>query len=236
MAATVSLETITMIIHSDSELGLLLAVLLTFAAAVPFLISVILVFERRFWAAAKVAGATLAAMVGWAMVVTLVSFATPQTIVKVGDSYCEDIRCIGIDRVQAEVKGSETIYKLDVHLFSDANTVKVSFGNVSLVLVDERGRRFPITPSTDASEAPPYDTYLDPGQTIKTNLTFAVASDAKELFLMETPRSSAEGAKRASIGGKQPPVWAPYVGVWLYLAWLGNDASPLHKPTMLRVL
>jgi hypothetical protein len=225
-----------MIVHSDSELGFLLALILTFVAAVSLLISVMLAGGRQFRPAAKVAGVTLAAMVGWVLVVTMISFVTPQTIVKVGDSYCEDVRCIGIDRVQAESAGSETIYKLGVHLFSDANTVKVSFGNVFLVLVDERGRRFPMITSSDTTQAPPYDTYLDPGQSIKTTLVFAVASNAKQLFLTETPRTAAEGAKRSSIGGKQPPVWAPVLGVWLYLAWLGNDASPFHKPTMLRVL
>jgi hypothetical protein len=154
-------------------------------------------------------------------------------VVKVGDSYCADIRCIGIDKVQAEVKGPETIYDLDVRLFSDANTVKVTFGGVSPVLVDERGRRYPMVSSSDSRLA--LDAYLDPGQTIKTKLAFAVPTGAQQLFLLDTPRTVKEGA-RPSVGGKRGPAWAPYVGLWLYLAWLGNDASPVHKTRMLRVL
>src|SRR5215468_4751619 len=135
-----------MIVHSDSDLGVLLTMLLTLAAGIAFLCSVVMVWDGKFRSAAKVAGATLAAMVGWVLIVTMISFASPQMIVKVGDSYCEDIRCIGIDTVHSESNGSETIYKLDVHLFSDANTVKVSFGNVSLNVVDEQGHRFPMIP------------------------------------------------------------------------------------------
>src|SRR5262245_33082264 len=224
-----------MIVHSDSGLGFLLALLIAFAAVFALSVSIVFALERKFRLAAKVAGITLGAMVAWVVLVTLISVATPQTIVKLGDSYCADIRCLAIDRVQTEARGSETIYKLDVRLFSDANTVKVTFGGVSFLLVDERGRRFPMTPATNSPDAPPYDTYLDPGQTIKTTLTFDVASDAKQLFLIDTPRNVVEGA-RPSVGGKKAPAWAPYVGMWFYLASLGNDSSPLHKPTMLRVL
>jgi len=222
-----------MIVHSDSGLGFLLALLIAFAAAIALSISVVFALERKFRLAAKVAGITLGAMIAWMVFVTLISFATPQTIVKLGDS--ADIRCLAIDRIQREARGSETIFKLDVRLFSDANTVKVTFGGVSFLLVDERGRRFPMTSAANSPEAPHYDTYLDPGQMIKTTLTFDVASDAKQLFLIDTPRTVLEGAK-PSIGGKKAPAWAPYVGMWFYLASLGNDASPLHKPTMLRVL
>lgn len=225
-----------MIVHSDSALGFFLAFLWTLTAIIALFAGVVLAVNHKFRSAAKVAGATLGAMVGWVLVVTAISFAAPQTIVNVGDSYCVDIRCIGIDKVRAEPQGGQTIYNLDVHLFSDANTVKVSFGAVSLVLVDERGRRFPMIPSSENPPPPPYDTYLDPGQTIKTTLTFAVASDAKQLFLIDTPRTAPEGAKPGSIGGKHTPSWAPYFGLWFNLASLGNDRYPLHKPTLMRVL
>src|SRR5215831_17537469 len=162
-----------MIVHSDSGLGFLLAMLLTLAAAVAFLVSVVFAANREYRSAAKVAAATLGCMVAWVMVVTLISFLTPRTIVKVGNTYCEDIRCIGIDMVHAEANGAETIYTLDVHLFSDANTVKVSFGNVYFVLVDERGRRFP-TMDSRGEPTRAYDMYLEPQQTVKTTLTFSV--------------------------------------------------------------
>src|SRR5262249_39699760 len=127
----------------------------------------------------------------------------------------------------------DTLYKLNVRIFSDANSVRVSFSAVSLFLQDERGRRFPLLEDPSAI---PYDTSLDPQQSMNTRLTFKVPADVKELFLTEGPRIPATAAKPASIGGKRPPVWAPLAGVWFYLASFGNDGHPLHKPTMMRVL
>jgi hypothetical protein len=221
------------IVHSDSDLGILLAMLLMIAAVIALGVSVILLFERRFRGATKVGITTLGAIVAWPVLVGLVSAITPQTIVKLGDSYCDDIRCIGIESLEKETRGSQTLYKIKVRLFSDANTVKVSFGNVSLFLQDESGRRFPMI---DDPSVTPYDTYLEPQQSIETTLTFDVAADAKELFLTKGPRTAPTSANRASVGGKQPPFFAPVFGVWFYVASLGNDAHFLHKPTMLRVL
>ena len=112
-----------MIVHSDSDLGFLLALLVGLAVIMTLLFSAMFAFERRFRTALKVAGAALGLIALLPILVGVVSWLTPQTIVKVGDGYCEDIRCIGIDKVRAESKGPETIYDLDVHLFSDANTV-----------------------------------------------------------------------------------------------------------------
>ena len=222
-----------MIVHSDSDLGILLAMLLMIAAVIALGVSVILLFERKFRSAAKLGTMTLGAIVAWPVLVGLVSAVTPQTIVKLGDSYCDDIRCIGIENVETETRGSQTLYRLKVRLFSDANTVKVSFGNVSLFLKDERGRRFPMI---DDPSVTPYDTYLEPQQSIETTLTFNVTADSKQLFLTKGPRTPATAVNRGSVGGKQPPFFAPVLGVWFYVASLGNDAHFLHKPTLLRVL
>jgi hypothetical protein len=207
--------------------------LLMIAAVIALGVSVILLFERRFRSAAKLGITTLGAMVAWPVLVGLVSAVTPQTIVKLGDSYCDDIRCIGIENVETETRGSQTLYRLKVRLFSDANTVKVSFGNISLFLKDERGRHFPMI---DDPSVTAYDTYLEPQQSIETTLTFNVTADSKQLFLTKGPRPPATSANRASVGGKQPPFFAPVLGVWFYVASLGNDAHFLHKPTLLRVL
>src|ERR1700742_1735744 len=132
-----------MIVHSDSELGSLLSGILALVVIIALSVSVAFAVNRQFRSALRVAGWTVAGMAGWIVIVTLISFASPQVIVKVGDSYCEDIRCIGINAVHAEANGAWTTYNLDVRLFSDAYTVKVSFQNLKWMLVDERGRRFP---------------------------------------------------------------------------------------------
>jgi hypothetical protein len=223
-----------MIVHSDSDLGVFLAMLMMLAAVGALTIGVTMLFGRNFRGAAKLGVATLIIVVAWPVFVGIVAVLMPQTVVKLGDNYCVDIRCIGIEKVDKEEKGPQTLYKLRVRLFSDANTVKVSFGAVSLYLQDERGRRFPMI---DDPSVTPYDTYLDPKQSVETTLSFAAATDAKELFLTEGPRIPASAAKPGSLGGGKPPaLLAPVLGVWFYLASLGNDAHFLHKPTMMRVL
>jgi hypothetical protein len=221
-----------MVVHSDSELGFLLTFLLTCAVLIALFTSAGLAMSRKFRSAAKLAGITLGAMAAWVLVVSAISFAMPQTIVKIGDTYCLDIRCTGIDEVSAESKGSDTIYKLDIHVFSDANTVKVAFIPTSLALVDERGRQFPLMPAGDTA---PSATYLEPQQTIKTTLLFAAPSDARQLFLLDPPRRPGDNTP-GSIGVNQPPRFLRFAALWFYLATLGNDAALLHKPTMLRVL
>ena len=109
-------------------------------------------------------------------------------------------------------QGSEIAYKVDVRIFSDANRVQTSAKGVSLYLVDERGRRFPLV--RDPSVIP-FDVALDPGQSVNTSLTFVAAGDARQLFLTGDTQG-------------EPPFW-----VKLYF---GSDDSLLHKRTLLRVL
>jgi hypothetical protein len=151
------------------------------------------------------------------LIVLIVSFLTPQRIINIGDSYCMDIWCIGVEGVNTVPRGPEVVFKIDVRIFSDANTVKTSAKGANVYLLDERGRRFELI--SDPSVIP-FDTPLDPQQSIQTTLTFAVAADAQHLFL---PCSYHHIGDEASV-----PFW-----VKLYF---GGDANFQHKRTMLRVL
>jgi len=51
---------------------------------------------------------------------------------------------MGIDKVNTTPRGQEIIYKIDVHFFSDANTVTTGSDDALIYLVDDRGRRFPL--------------------------------------------------------------------------------------------
>jgi len=218
-----------MIVHSDSGLGLLLAFLLMVGAVLSLLLTVVFVASRKFRLAARTLLLTLGGLILWILVVTAVAGLTPQTIVKIGDSYCADIRCLGIDAVRTEAKGSETVYNLDVHIFSDTDTIKVSFGKISLFLLDEQGRRFPLMQDPSAT---PYDSVVDPRQSFRTTLTFVAPSNARQLFLTEEDKK--DGVQPQSDG--KAPAWAKLIGAWFYLGGLGNDTSLFHKPTLLRVL
>jgi hypothetical protein len=104
-----------------------------------------------------------ALVAGYVAVPMAVSLLTPQKIGSAGHAYCKDIWCIGIEKVSPMPARNEIAYKVDVRIFSDANTVKTSGKGFSLFLVDERGRRFPMVKDPSAI---PFDLSLDPGQSV----------------------------------------------------------------------
>ena len=206
-----------MVIRADSDLGALLTLLVLFGFFLCVLVSIGLLLTKEFRSAAKVLAASVGVVGLYSVAVLVVSLLTPQKIINIGDSYCMDIWCMGIERVTPVPRESEIVYKIDVRIFSDANTVKTSAKGASPYLLDERGRRFELV--NDPSVVP-FDMPLDPGQSIHTTLTFAVAADAQHLFL---PCSYHHIGDETGV-----PFW-----VKLYF---GNDADFLHKRTMLRVL
>ena len=206
-----------MIIRADSELGALLTLLVFAAAFVGCLASAVFLAFRKFRTARDIFMGTLASMSVYFGGVMLVSLLSPQRIVTVGDSYCMDIWCIAIEQVTPTRREQDTLYKVDVRIFSDANTVRTSAKGATVYLVDERGRRFDLV--NDASVIP-FDATLDPHESINTTLTFAVAPDAEHLFL---PTSYHHIGDESS---------APF---WVRL-YFGSEANYLHKRTLLRVL
>jgi hypothetical protein len=161
--------------------------------------------------------ASVAGVAAYVALVVVVARLSPQKVINIGDSYCMDIWCIGIEKVNTIPRGSEIVYKLDVRVFSDANTVKTSAKGAQVYLLDERGRRFDLV--SDPSVIP-FDTPLDPRQSMQTTLSFVVPADAQRLFL---PCSYHHIGDESSL-----PFW-----VKLYF---GSDANYQHKRTMLRVL
>ena len=168
-----------MVIHSGSLL-LPLAYLLTLATVIGLLVSVGMLVSRKFRTAAKVAVASVAALAFYVAAATVLSRVSPQKVITLGDSYCWDLWCMGSDKVNATPRGQEIVYKIDMHFFSDANTVKTGTHQAIIYLVDDRGRRFPLV---DDPSVIPINTRLDPRQSLNTSLTFVTPSDAEHLFL-----------------------------------------------------
>jgi len=210
-----------MIVHSDSDLSFIPVLLLILAGFFGVSIAVMLMVGRNFRAAAKTLAAVAGLSLAYVVVVIAVSLLSPQKVVDIGDSYCEDIWCIGIERVNVEPLDGSKKYDVAVRIFSDANSTDISAKGASLYLMDERERLFPSIRNT---EAVPFDTILKPHQSINTSITFVAASDARQLFLT--------GIRGGASGGGQIPLVARIL-VSLYL---GSDTSLLHKPTLLRVL
>ncbi len=195
-----------MTFHSDSNLVAAVALIAIVGAFIVF-------FVQGSYCGVKKALLASSIFIGvYLTALVTVSLATPQKVVNVGESYCVDIWCIGIEKVTVTPQASQTVYRVDMRIFSDANRVMVSAGNAVPYLVDERGRRFPLL--QDPSPAP-FGATLTPGQSVRTSLIFATAPDARQLFL------------KADTGGGVP--------FWVRL-YFGSDDSLLHKPTLLRVV
>jgi hypothetical protein len=140
----------------------------------------------------------------------LVSTVTPRTIVSIGDGYCWDLWCIGVEHVNATPQGQNTLYSAKVRVFSDANHVPTSRTKNFLYVVDEEGRRFPVFQNRTAL---PLDVAVHPGESVTTSLSFLAPAKARKLYL----------------AGDQ--VAMP----WVYF-YFGSDLNPLHRRTLLRLL
>ena len=86
------------IIHSESVM-IWLASFVAIAAVLSLLLSAALAMGRNFRMAKRIALTTLGGLVVWIVLANAISLLTPRTIVNVGETYCMDIKCIGIDEV-----------------------------------------------------------------------------------------------------------------------------------------
>jgi hypothetical protein len=150
---------------------------------------------------------------GYLAGILLISLLTPRTIVSIGDSYCWDLWCVGIQNVNATAQGQNIVYTADVALFADSTTTQHlpsdPSGKQFFYVMDEQGRRFQIQQSAFAAT----DITVNPGESVKSSLTFLAPADARNLYLT---------------GDVGAPPW-----VSLYF---GSDLNPFHRRTLLRVL
>lgn len=207
-----------MVIHSGSFL-LPLAYLVTLIAAIGLITAVGMLVTGRFRVAAKAALTSISAVPVFFVAASVISWVAPQRVIKLGDSYCWDLWCMGIERVSATPRDGHIVYKVDVRVFSDANTVKTGIDEARVFLVDDRGRRFPLV---DDPSVIPIDTRLDPRQSLHTSLTFVTPPDAGHLFLTGD----------APLPDHIPLAWR-FFKIYADLHFGYEKLS--HKPTVLRV-
>jgi len=145
--------------------------------------------------------------------VVLVSLATPRTIVSIGDSYCWDLWCLGIQGVNATPRGETILYTADVSLFTDSTHTQQlradPSGKQFFYVMDDQGRHFPILRSSLSER----DITVTPGESVKSQLSFVAPADARKLYL-------------TGDGGAPP---------WVCL-YFGSDLNPFHRRTLLRVV
>src|SRR5262245_36423838 len=101
-----------MVVHSDSVFSWVPVFLMLSISLFGLFIFVVLMAERAF----RQASTSLAVLGGiWSLFVLGViatSLLSPQTIVNIGDSYCEDIWCIGVQSVTVEPRRGDTHYNV----------------------------------------------------------------------------------------------------------------------------
>ena len=142
--------------------------------------------------------------------VVLISLLTPRTVVSIGDGYCWDLWCLGVERVNRTPQGENILYTIDVRIFSDGNSVLSSPPKDFLYAIDDQGRRFSVLQTSSALSLAEVTVY--PKQTVKTCFSFLAPANATGLYLT---------------GDQLAPPW-----VYLYL---GSDLSPFHRRTLLRL-
>jgi hypothetical protein len=196
------------IFRMDSVPGALLeffAILAVFGVGI-----VTLLAGRKRWLSPFIAASYL-------VVVVLVSLLTPRTIVRIGDSYCWDLWCVGVQKVNTTPQGQNILYTAEVSLSVDSTTAQLELTDPPkdpakqfFYVVDDLGRRFPILAY---APIPNGKVTVKPGQSVKSSLTFIAPANARNLYLT---------------GDVGAPPW-----VRLYF---GSDLNPFHRRTLLLVV
>ncbi len=113
--------------------------------------------------------------------VILVSALSPQRFSAIGVDQCSDDWCIAVQSVRRDTASTGIRYEVTFRLASRARRVAQRERFVAVYLLDERGRRYaPATDASDTTQVPaPFDTLLQPEETVTTIRRFLVPTDAK---------------------------------------------------------
>lgn len=141
----------------------------------------------------------------------LVSALSPQRFSTIGVDQCSDDWCIAVQSVRRDTANTGIRYDVTFRLASRARRVAQRERFVAVYLLDERGRRY--APATDATEVP-FDTLLQPEETVATIRRFLVPADAKLAGLVVTRGG----------GG-----WFPGCCI------IGDQGSLLHRRTIVKL-
>lgn len=187
----------------DSNAGALFGFLL--------LVSLTIVcFAALCFREARLAKICAGILASYLAVATLFAALTPRTVVNVGDGYCWDTWCAGVEQVSSQAQGNAVLYTLRVQLFSDANHVSAWRAKDFLSVVDDQGRRFSVFQDPGAV---PLNVAFAPKDTVETSLSFIAPANSRKLYLTGNELSMP----------------------WVYF-YFGSDLNPLHPRTLLRVL
>jgi hypothetical protein len=205
------------VFHDGSTLGALAGFLVFVAAALTGLFALVLWINDRKGHEAARAGLVCALTIGpYLTAVILVSLLTPGTVVNIGDSYCYDLWCFGVDQVNATPRGQDILYTAEVRISVDSNQPRrlpAEQAKNFFYVLDDQGQRYPLLREASFVDA---DVTVQPGESAKSSLAFLAPRKARKLYL-----------KGDDDGGVHLP--------WVYL-YFGSDVSLFHRPALLRLL
>ncbi len=203
------------VFREASNAGAIAGFLIFIAAAIPGMAAALFgINDRNFQQAAR-AGRLCALIIGpYLAAVVLASLLTPRTLVNIGDSYCYDLWCLGVNQVSAAPRGQDVLYNVRITAFVDSthtHRLPAEAAKSFFYVLDEQGRRFPLLPDASFADA---DVTVQPGESVKSSFAFLAPANARKLYLMGNDYG-----------------WLP----WVYL-YFGSDFSLLHRAALLRIL
>ena len=202
------------IFRQDSNLGALTGFFAFVAAAIAGLTALIHAYNRKDREAARTGRVCVLIIVPYLAALALVSLLTPRTVVNVGDSYCYDLWCLGVNQVNATPERQNILYTAEVRIFTDSthpHRLPAEQAAHFLYVLDDQGRRYPLLREASFVDA---GVTVQPGESVKSSFAFRAPRNARKLCLM------------ANDDGFPP---------WVYM-YFGSDISLFHRRARLRIL
>jgi hypothetical protein len=203
------------VFHQESNVAALSGFLLFIAAAMPGLAALLGLHDRKFHEAARAGRGCAVIIVPYLAGLALVSLLTPGTVVNIGDSYCYDLWCVGVNQVNATPSGQDILYTAEVRIFVDSSRphhLPAEQAKDFFYVLDDQGRRYPLLQDASFVDV---DVTVQPGESVKSSFAFLAPLNARRLYLMGNARQ----------------VFLP----WMYLCF-GSDISLFHRPVLLLIL
>ena len=135
----------------------------------------------------RVLGVTLAFYMA---IVCIVSTATPQKVLKLGDPQCADDWCISVEGAERVSGNSAVSYDVTLRLFSRALHVSQRENHVVVYLTDDQWHRYDSIPQNSET---PFNVLLSPGESVTAHRIFRLPADARGVGVVVTREGGALG-------------------------------------------
>ena len=144
-------------------------------------------------------------------VIVVVSLASPQRVLALGENRCFDDWCIAIDEITRSDVQKVEYYTVSLRVSNRARRVSQRENGLVVYMMDEKGRRYePVMRAT----ATPFNVLLQPGESIVMPCIFEVSGASGQLVLIVEH----EGLTR-------------FPGLFI----IGDDSSLFHKPMIVHL-